>query len=450
MLVGYAYGKGSRFDIGALLLAVQDGNDLVYVGRVGTGFGERELTRLKEQLDALALPDGGVSPPLELPETGSRRNANIPKPEETVWVRPEMVAEVRFKEVTDDGLLRHPVFVRQRTDKLPRECDSEQSGLLHSAAFERPARAAEAPPPPAQADTRQTLITRPEKVFWPETGYTKGDLIDYYRAVADWILPYLEDRPLVLDRYPDGIHGKSFFQKHAPHFTPDWVRTVTIHSDSGERDIDYFVVEDAEALVYMANAAAIPLHVWSSRIQTLDRPDWTILDLDPKQAPFTDVVKVACGIKKLCDQIGLPCYPKTSGKTGMHVLVPLGRQVSYQHGRMLADLLALVVARRYSQVATVNRSLHTRGDKVYIDAVQNGAGRLLVAPLCVRPFPGATVSTPLRWREVTGKLDMHRFTIKTVPARLRRMKNEPMLDLLGDEPDLLGALNALAEIERGD
>lgn len=172
---------------------------------------------------------------------------------------------------------------------------------------------------------------------------------------------------------PGGIDGKSFFQKHAPHFTPEWVKTVAIHSESGDRDVEYFVVEDEEALVYMANSAAIPLHVWSSRVASLDRPDWTVLDLDPKQAPFGDVVRVAREIKELCDSIGLPCYAKTSGKTGMHVLVPLGRSVTYEHSRMLADLLALVVSRRYSEIATVNRSLHARADKVYIDAVQNGA-----------------------------------------------------------------------------
>lgn len=226
------------------------------------------------------------------------------------------------------------------------------------------------------------------------------------------------------------------------------MKTVAIHSESGDRDVEYFVVEDEEALVYMANSAAIPLHVWSSRVASLDRPDWTVLDLDPKQAPFGDVVRVAREIKELCDSIGLPCYAKTSGKTGMHVLVSLGRSVTYEHSRMLADLLALVVSRRYSEIATVNRSLHARADKVYIDAVQNGAGRLLVAPLCVRPFAGATVSTPLRWREVNSKLDMHRFTIKTVPARLRRMKNEPMLSVLDDAPDLLDALRVLSEIER--
>jgi bifunctional non-homologous end joining protein LigD len=445
VIVGRALGKGARSKLGALLLGLQTPTGLVYVGRAGSGLRGREIDEI---LQALApLEQEQAEPPMPLPERESARYANLPKPEETVWARPEICCEVRFKEVTADGLLRHPVFVRLRPDRRPHECDNDQPSLLHAAALGTQASVTEAPASPARVGGK-TVITRPEKVFWPESGYTKGDLIDYYRAAAAWLLPYLEDRPLVLDRYPDGIDGKSFFQKHAPHFTPEWIKTVTIHSDSGDRDVDYFVVDDEEALIYMANAAAIPLHVWSSRVATLDRPDWTVLDLDPKSAPFSDVVKVARAIKTLCDSIGLPCYAKTSGKTGMHVLVPLGRRVTYEHGRMLADLLALIVSRRHPDIATVNRSLHARDDKVYIDAVQNGAGRLLVSPLCVRPFAGATVSTPLRWTEVNAKLDMHRFTIKTVPARLKRMKADPMLAVLTDEPDLLDALRLLAELER--
>ncbi|NKB88401.1 MAG: DNA ligase D [Acidobacteria bacterium] len=442
-IVGWATGKGSRAALGALLLGVQASSGLVYVGRVGTGLRERQIEELVGKLEALRVD----APAIEVPERRSARYANLPKPDDTHWSRPELCCLVRFKEVTAEGLLRHPVFERMLPDQRAHECDVEQPGLQHAAALRPEPEEVEPEPVSASPVAGQTSITRPEKVFWPEDGYTKGDLIDYYRAVAPSILPYLEDRPLVLDRFPDGISGKSFFQKHAPHFTPEWIRTETIHSKSGERDVDYFIVEDAEALVYMANAAAIPLHLWSSRLASIDRPDWTILDLDPKEAPFGDVVKVAKAVKELCDSIGIPCYAKTSGKTGMHVLVPLGGQVSYEHGRMIADLLALIVSRRYPELATVNRSLHSRGDRVYIDAVQNGPGKLLVSPLCVRPFAGATVSTPLRWREVNARLDMHKFTIKTVPRRLTRMKGDPMISVLDDQPDLMGALQLLSEIE---
>jgi bifunctional non-homologous end joining protein LigD len=448
VIVGRALGKGSRGAFGALLLGVHTAAGLVYVGRVGTGFRERQIDEILALLEPLEIE--GDTAAIELPDRSTARYANLPKPGETIWVRPELCCNVRFKEVTAEGLLRHPVFQALLPDRRSHDCDAEQASLLHAAAL-RPADtgAADDPDPPAApAGPARTVITRPEKVFWPNEGYTKGDLIEYYRAVGPWLLPYLADRPLVLDRYPDGIDGKSFFQKHAPQFTPEWVKTTTIHSKSGDRDVDYFVVENLEGLIYMANAAAIPLHVWSSRLGSIDAPDWTILDLDPKEAAFADVVKVARAIKQLCDSIGLPSYAKTSGKTGMHVLIPLGRQVSYEHGRMLADLLALIVSRRHPDIATVNRSLHARDAKVYIDAVQNGAGRLLVSPLCVRPFAGATVSTPLRWSEVNARLDMHRFTIKTVPARLKRMKDEPMISILDDAPDLIEALRLLSELER--
>ena len=474
VIVGYALGKGSRADIGALLLAVWHEGELVYCGRVGTGFKESELVEIKNQLDALRLPDDRQRvPPLELPARRSKHYANVPKTGESVWTEPDLVCEVRLKEVTAEGFVRHPVFSRMRPDKSAAECTSSQGALRQSARFSeravgtsitsedrsRDRVAAESRDPAAvgvaarsssaPAARPETLITRPEKIFWPEHGYTEGDLIAYYRAAARWILPYLEDRPLVLDRYPDGIHGNSFFQKHAPHFTPEWVRTVTIHSRSGERDIEYFVVEDEEALVYMANSGTIPLHVWSSRVATIDRADWSILDPDPKEAPFTDVVKVARAIHELYRQIGLDSFVKTSGKTGIHVLVPLGGQASYEHARMLADLLALIVTRRRPEISTINRSLTGRDNKVYIDAVQNGAGRLLVSPLCVRPFPGAPVSTPLRWREVNAKLDRDKFTIKTVPRRLQRMKEDPMRAVLDVKPDLLGALQLLGELQSG-
>src|SRR5262249_14590152 len=166
---------------------------------------------------------------------------------------------------------------------------------------------------------RVIRITRPEKLFWPQERYTKGDLIAYYRAVAPWLRPYLRDRPLVVTRYPHGIEGKSFYQKNAPDYVPAWIRTEKVWSDSSEREIDYFVCEDIDMLVYIANMGAIPLHIWSSRCASIQKPDWCILDLDPKGAPFEHVVELALGIRKLCDEIELPCYVKTSGSTGLHV-----------------------------------------------------------------------------------------------------------------------------------
>jgi bifunctional non-homologous end joining protein LigD len=289
------------------------------------------------------------------------------------------------------------------------------------------------------------VITNAEKVFWPKERYTKGDLVAYYRAVAPWLLPYLRDRPVVLTRFPDGIEGKSFFQKDAPPWTPEWIRTEKIWTEETKREIEYFLCDDEESIAFLANLGTIPLHVWSSRVSDLGRPDWCIIDLDPKGAPFADVVKVALATRKLCGEIGLPSYVKTSGSTGIHVLVPLGGQCTYEQSRTLGEVLARAIERRVPEIATTERVISKREGRVYLDYLQNGHGKLLVGPYSVRPLPGATVSTPLSWAEVTARLDPSKFTIKTVPARLKRKKGDPLLGVLGDRPDLAAALARLAE-----
>ncbi|MGH7446669.1 MAG: non-homologous end-joining DNA ligase, partial [Longimicrobiales bacterium] len=277
---------------------------------------------------------------------------------------------------------------------------------------------------------------------WPEDGYTKGDLIAYYRAVADWILPYLRDRPVVQTRFPDGIHGKSFFQKDAPEWAPAWLRRETVWSDGSERDLSYFIADDTPSLEYLANNASIPLHIWSSRIGSLELPDWCSLDLDPKGAPFDHVIQVAQAVHRLCDRIGLPSYIKTSGSSGLHVLVPLGRQCTHEQARLLGELLARHIVGELPDIATIARVVSQREGKVYVDYLQNGHGKLLVAPLCVRPLPGAPVSMPLRWDEVKRGLTIAKHTIRTAPRRMARVK-DPIRPVLTDVPDLLAALAAL-------
>ena len=282
-------------------------------------------------------------------------------------------------------------------------------------------------------------------MFWKTEGYTKGELIDYYRQIAPWMLPYLHDRCLVLTRYPDGIDGKSFFQKDAPDYAREFIRTVTVWSEDSQRELHYFVVERAEELLYIANMAAIPLHIWGSRVSSLETPDWCILDLDPKGAPFADVVKVAQACRALCDEIGLPCYAKTSGSSGLHVMIPLGRQVTFEQCRTLGGLLARAVATELPDIATIVRQVHKRQGKVYLDYGQNGHGKLLVAPFSVRPVPGALVSMPLKWSEVTPKLSLADYTIKTAPARMKKLKQDPLHPVLDEVPDLPAALEQLSE-----
>jgi bifunctional non-homologous end joining protein LigD len=285
-------------------------------------------------------------------------------------------------------------------------------------------------------------ITNAGKVFWPDEGYTKADLVAYYERVAPWLLPYLRDRPLVLARYPDGITGKSFFQKDAPEWAPEWIRRERIHARGVDRDIDYFVVDDVDALRYVANTGTIPLHLWASRVGSIERPDWLVLDLDPKGAPFTDVVKVALALRGVLERLELPSYPKTSGATGLHILLPLGARYTYEETRTFARLLATLVVDATPAIATIVRTVDARGGKVYVDFGQNGPGQTIVAPLSVRPLPGAPVSMPLRWPEVTARLDPGRFTIRTAPARLDEV-GDPMAPVLGEGIDVAAALGRL-------
>ncbi len=422
VVVGFTEPARGRVGMGALHLAVCEAGRFIYAGRVGTGLSDQQLLDLRRTLDAVRRP----RPCFEGPLPAGRGH---------VWVEPTLVCEVRYKEMTEEGLLRQPVFVRLRDDKRPEECapPADQS-----------ARNDPPPPPPEPAAVERTVrFSNLEKVFWPDEGYTKGDLIDYYRAVSPWLLHYLRDRPLVMTRYPDGITGKSFFQKDAPGFAPAWLRTERMWSEDAARDIDYFICDDEASLLYVINLGTIPLHIWSSRVQAIQRPDWCILDLDPKGAPFENVVKVALAIRPLCDEIGLPCHVKTSGSTGLHVLVPLGRQCTFEQSRSLGELLARVVAGELPEIATTARAIGARGGRVYIDYLQNGHGKLLAAPFSARPVPGALVSTPLRWREVNARLDPSRFTIKTVPERMKKMKEDPLAPVLEETPDLAHALTRL-------
>jgi bifunctional non-homologous end joining protein LigD len=431
VVVGYTVPKETRVGFGALHLGSYVEGRLVYAGRVGSGFTETLLVGMKSVLESTTL---------KKPEVGG----TVPAGPEHRWTQPRLVCEVRFKERTEEGLLRQPVFLRLRDDKRPEECVA-----VAAAAVGEP----EPPPPPAARRKKEAparlQISRPEKVFWPEDGYTKGDLLEYYRTIAPSLLPYLADRPLVLTRYPDGIHGKSFFQKDAPSFAPDWLRTERVFSEETSREIDLFIAETLEGLLYVINLGAIPLHVFASRTRSLQLPDWCILDLDPKTAPFTDVVKIARATHELCEDIGLPAFVKTSGSTGLHVLVPLATRLTYAECRSLAELLARVVVRKLPDIATMIRNPAARGGKVYVDTLQNGHGKLLVAPFSVRPLPGAPVSTPLEWSEVGPKLDIKAFTIRTVPKRLAKLKKDPLAPVLTTVPDLAGALEKLSGMLKG-
>ena len=440
---GYTDPQGSRARFGALHLGLYDGARLVYVSKVGTGFDGAELERLWKKLGPIRR------------ET-SPFDAGTPAGRGHHWVEPRLVAEVRYTDWTRDGGIRHPTYLGLREDVRPEDCRRETPDdgdwPDQPAAAMVAERDAAATPPPAPEDpasaaedgapASRVRLTNLDKVFWPAEGYTKGDLVRYYDAIAPMMLPYLRDRPIVLTRYPDGIAGKSFFQKDAPEFARPWVRTERVHSRDTGRDIEYFVVDHAEALRYVANLGTIPIHAWSARVPSLERPDWLVLDLDPKGAPFTDVVRVAQAIHRLLDELELPSHVKTSGATGLHILVPLGAQYTHEQARTLARLLATLVVEAEPGIATVARPLGSRGGKVYVDFGQNGHGQTIAAPFSVRPLPGAPVSCPLEWREVTARLDPARFTIRTVPARFAR-RPDPLRPVLGPGIDMAAVLARL-------
>jgi bifunctional non-homologous end joining protein LigD len=291
---------------------------------------------------------------------------------------------------------------------------------------------------------RKVALTNRGKVFWPDDGYTKGDLCDYYASVADTILPYLASRPVILVRYPDGITGKSFFQWNVPPGMPAWVRTIEIHDEHGEQKRG-FLVDDASTLLYIANLACIPLHVLAWRTASPEHADFLTIDFDVKQSELRHAITLASTLKELLDVAGLPSFPKTSGQSGLHVLVPLGAAQGFETARALADLLGRLLVERHPDIATMDRIVVRRGAKVYVDTGQTGQGRAIVAPYSVRAAPGATVSTPLDWSEVTKRLDPKRFTMKTVPARVAR-EGDLMKGLLDAKPDVAAAVGRLAEI----
>jgi bifunctional non-homologous end joining protein LigD len=466
VIVGYTEPKKSRGHFGALQLADYVNGALVYAGRVGTGFNDALLAELMGKLSPIERDTPPCLGPLVEGAESPLPSAGIPETKTTRWVEPVLVCEVRFRELTPDGLLRHASFLRMRDDKGPEDCERQRSGgsgsvdqegsgsvdQWISGSEEREQRGAAPEPPihrstdPLKHGSTDPPITNPTKVYWPADGYTKGDLIEYYRQISPWLLPYLRNRPVVMTRFPDGIDGKSFYQKDAPDWTPGWVRTVPIWSTDTEREIRYFVCDDVETLTLLANMGTIPLHMWLSRVGSLEQPDVCVIDLDPKEAPFSDVVRCALVLRRLCEDIGMPSYVKTTGKSGLHILLPLGRQCTYEQSRTLGELLARVMLRKVGDIATITRHVTKRGEKVYLDYLQNRHGQLIVAPFSVRPLPGAPVSMPLEWAEVNESLDPRDYTIRNALERMGGLGRDPVLAALEEKPNLAAILEKLAAL----
>jgi bifunctional non-homologous end joining protein LigD len=400
VIAGYTKGQGRRAGrFGSLVLGVHRGDELVYVGNVGTGFTEAEIDRLLEHLRPLERHE----PPFPVvPKMPKVRKGDI------VWVEPKLVAEVEFAEWTHDGRLRAPVYMGLREDKSPEDVRRELPKTDE-----------------IRKGKRVLKLSNLDKVFWPDEGITKGDLLEYYRAVAPVLVAHLKDRPFTMKRYPDGWQGNHFFQKDAPKHMPDWIPTVAVQATTREkprrtRTIHAPLVNDELALLWMVNMGCIDMNTWYSRVDKPNRPDWVLFDLDPSpDVGYPETVRVALLVKEVLDALKLTSFVKTSGSDGMHVLVPIERRSTYADTREFAEIVAGTLARTHRGLVTTEWSKAKRRG-VLIDANQNGEGKTIASVYSVRPRAGAPVSTPLRWDELSEDLDPQEFTMEVVLGRVER------------------------------
>ncbi len=419
-IVGYVPMAGTTDDVGALLLAVVEParpGVLVFAGRVGTGFDARTRHQLGALLNERRAGDAGVE--------------GAPKIKDARWVTPGLVCECAFSEWTRDGSMRHPRFLGMREDKTPLECLREDH--LHtepapaSAHAPAPTSAPASAPAPASAHPRGLKLANPDKVLFPRDGITKRAIWDYYTAIAPLMLPHLAGRPLTLQRYPNGIDEAEWYQQNAPEKSPEFVRLV----DSGPRHEHKkrIVCDNLETLQWLANLAALTLHGWSAHAppqatsraavdHALGQPDYVVLDLDPGDGPWSHLVEVARHVRALLDALTLRSFVKTSGKRGVHVLVPIAHGPTHDEVTAFAEQIARAVAKVLPKIATVERMKDKRGGKLYVDYGQNGEGKTVVLPYTIRARDGAVVSTPIEWDELTEDLDPRVFTIRSVLDRV--------------------------------
>jgi len=399
VVAGYTRGEGRRAaGFGALVLAVNEGGSLRWVGNVGTGFTEAEIERVLARLR-----------PLERAETPFPESPKMPRVrhDAIVWVEPVLVAEVRFTEWTHEGRLRAPVYVGLREDKAAGDVRRERAVV----------------PAEIRRGRRTLTLSNLDKPFWPDEGISKGDLLAYYRDIAPVLVPHLRGRPFTMKRYPDGWQGKNFFQKDAPKHRPPWMHTAPFPATSREgetRTIEYAIVDDDLALLWMVNMGCIDMHAWSSRADRPERPDWVLFDLDPSEGVgFAEAVEVARLVEQALELVGLKGFPKTSGSRGIHVLVPIARRHTFAQAREFAAVIAGGLARAHPGLVTTEWA-KTKRKGVLVDANQNGPGKTTASAYSVRPRPGAPVSTPLRWEELEPSLDPSRFTMDAVLDRVAR------------------------------
>jgi bifunctional non-homologous end joining protein LigD len=412
---GFTHGERDYFS--SLVLGLYEGAKLVHTGQVGTGFNDKSLPDIYARLQPLITKKSPFS-------------GTVKALRDVTWVQPELVADIKFLEFTPDGLLRAPVFIALRSDKNPKDCVREVPDGKGETMETAPAlikRMPLIPPkPPAEMTVgiggQQLKFTNLSKIFYPGEGIAKRDLINYYDAIADLIIPHLRDRPLSLKRYPNGIDHDFFFQKDAQGKVPDWVRLEPIFSEHNQDKIHYIICNDRATLLYLANLACIDQNPWMSRLGSLDHPDFALIDLDPTEGcPYSQIVEAAQLVKKKLDSMGLAGYPKTTGGDGMHIYIPLEPVYTYEQVRSFAEILSILVIREKPDLFTTPRAVSSRKKgKVYFDYLQISSAKTIAAPYVLRAHPGAPVSAPLAWPEVKKGLDPSQFNIHNVLDRFER------------------------------
>ncbi|PZR26837.1 MAG: DNA ligase D [Citrobacter freundii] len=419
VIAGYTKPRGAREHFGSLIVANKKGRTWQYRGHVGTGFSVDTLASLKKEMKPL---ETGTSP----------FKGKVPVNDEVTWLKPKLVADIGYTEITKDQIFRHPVFLRLRDEKSAKEVNEEVVEEIKDVkrSEER------------KIGPHKVTLSNTHKVFWPDEGYTKGDVIDYYEKISPYILPHIKGRPLSLKRNPNGIRDEGFFHKDAGENAPSFVDVFKYKSGDG-KVIDYIVCNNKATLLYLANLGCIEINPWNSKTTTKNKPGWMVIDIDPSDKnTFTEVVDTALAVKEVLAKAGIKGYCKTSGSSGLHVYTPMKNKYDYEEVKDFAKLIAQHVQELLPKTTTLERSLSKRGPRIYIDYLQNRIGQTLACAYSLRPVPGAQVSTPLEWKEVNHKLKPSQFTIENIFERLKK-KGDLFKNVLTGSTDLKKSMKVL-------
>jgi bifunctional non-homologous end joining protein LigD len=456
---GFTKNDDSSKNFSSLLVGVFENNEFIYKGKIGTGFSDKLQKDLLRQFKPLIIKK---TPFEKIPDI-NKPSRFRPDPPHAVatWIKPVLVCEVSFTEMTKDGVMRHPSFEGMREDKKAKNVIMEKTILAEKAIKKANKINGKEIVTAAGQTERKSLLNNKEetqvkkinghelkftnlsKLYWPKEKITKRDMLNYYFLVAPYILPYLKDRPQSMNRHPNGITGKSFYYKDITGKAPSWLETFLYHSESDDRDRQYLVAKDEASLLYMASLGCIEMNPWHSRVQTENYPDWCVIDLDPGKNTFEQVIEAARVTKQILENMGVKSYPKTSGSTGIHIYIPLGAAYTYEQSKEFARHIVRLVHNEIPAFTTIERVVKNRKGKMYLDFLQNRPQATIAAPYSLRPKPGATVSMPLHWEEVKKGLKMQDFNIHNAMERIKS-QGDIFKPVIGKGINLLKIVNKLS------